>query len=358
MIGKPTEAGVSVNPALLRLLCCPVCKGQLSCGPEALACATCRKRYPIVLGIPDLRVYEDPLIPLEDDYRKGETIQAKVDTLGFADLVRFYWSLPTYPYTPPDLVERFVRHVLTDEQRIEAYHEHIGRGEWFLDVGCGAAALVKVAQNRFRFAVGCDVAFRWLLIARKRLEEAGLPVNLVCCCADFLPFPDALFDTVASVSLLEHVADARAVVNEFARVARQHGRVFIWTSNRFSLAREPHVRVWGVGFLPRRWMSAYVKWRRGLAYEKKYLLSYFELRRLLRGARFGGVQFSLPAVTAPDWAALKGIERLGAMLLNAAARIPLLRSLLVVVSPVLHVVARRTGYGGNRPIVAPASSGR
>ncbi len=317
----------------------------------------CRKHYPIVLGIPDLRVHEDPLIPLEDDYRKGEEVQAKGETLGFADLVRFYWALPTYPFTPPDLIERFIHHVLTDEQRIEAYREKIGSGERFLDVGCGTAALVKVAQKRFRLAVGCDVAFRWLVIARKRLQEAGLPVNLVCCCADFLPFPDAFFDSVASVSLLEHVSNANVVINEFGRVARDDGRVFIWTSNRFSLASEPHVRVWGVGFLPRRWMSAYVKWRRGIAYEKKHLLSCFELRRLLRRARLGGVEFSLPAVTAPDWEGLKGFERFGARLLNAAAGIPLLRPLLVVVSPVLQTVARRTDQGGRRPVPAqPASS--
>ena len=62
--------------------------------------------YPIVRGIPDLRVYEDPLIPLEDDFIKGEKIHAQSQVLNFADLVRFYWSLPTYPPTPPALRER------------------------------------------------------------------------------------------------------------------------------------------------------------------------------------------------------------------------------------------------------------
>jgi ubiquinone/menaquinone biosynthesis C-methylase UbiE/uncharacterized protein YbaR (Trm112 family) len=330
-----------VNPGLLRILCCPLCKGGLSLSREELACGKCRKNYPIVLGIPDLRIYEDPLIPLEDDYRKGEKVQAQAETLSFADLVRFYWSLPTYPYTPPELAERFIRHVLTDEARIEGYIERIGSGRTFLDVGCGTAALVKMASPAFDLTVGCDVAFRWLLVARKRIQEAGLPANLVCCCADYLPFPDGMFDSVASVSLLEHVSDARAVIGEFGRVSAGGGKVFVWTTNRFSLAPEPHVRVWGVGFLPRRWMPAYVKWRSGLAYEKKRLLSCFEIGRFFRSEGLEGTQFFLPRITPADWEHLQGVERVGAHVFGLLAKIPLLRLALVAVSPVIQALARR-----------------
>jgi ubiquinone/menaquinone biosynthesis C-methylase UbiE/uncharacterized protein YbaR (Trm112 family) len=328
-----------VNPELLRILRCPVCKGTLEQRRDTLSCAPCGKVYPIVLGIPDLRLYEDPLIPLEDDYRKGEKVQVQAERLTFADLVRYYWSLPTYPYTPPELAERFIRHVLTDEARVLGYLDKVGSGKAFLDVGCGTAALVKMAQPNFAFAVGCDVAFRWLLIARRRLQEAGLPTNLVCCCADYLPFPDGMFDSVASVSLLEHVDDAQSVVRESARVLADGGRVFTWTTNRFSLAAEPHVRVWGVGFLPRRWMPAYVKWRSGLAYEKKKLLSCFELGRFFRAAGLDRVEYFLPRITAPDWEHLHGIERVGARIFSFAAGFPLVSSVLKLVSPVIQVLA-------------------
>src|SRR5262249_45706427 len=148
----------------------------------------------------------------------------------------------------------------------------------------------------------------------KRLQEAGLPVNLVCCCADYLPFPEGFFDSVANVSLLEHVAEAAAVIDECGRVTKQSGRIFVWTTNRYSLAPEPHVGVWGVGFLPRRWMPAYVRWRRGLAYEKKHLLSCFEVRRCFRRAGFDSTSFSLPVITSADLESLGGFERLGARL--------------------------------------------
>src|SRR5262249_5825869 len=139
-----------VSPDLLRVLRCPMCKLGLSMECSELWCAKCGKRYPIILGIPDLRVYEDPLIPLGDDYRKGEKVQAQAGRLTFPELVRFYWSLPTYPPTPPELAERFILHVLSDEVRIEGYRDKIGSGDTFLDIGCGTAALVKAAQPKFK----------------------------------------------------------------------------------------------------------------------------------------------------------------------------------------------------------------
>ena len=331
----------AMDPAILRILRCPLCKQDLCTRNAELRCEHCARTYPIVLGIPDLRVYEDPLIPLEDDYRKGHKIQLQANQLSFAELVRFYWSLPTYPATPADLRERFIRHVLTDEDRIEGYKEKIGTGDAFVEVGCGTAALTKVAQSRFELSVGCDVAFRWLLIARKRLEEAKLPARLVCCCADFLPFADGAFSSLASISVLEHLPDAKPAVREFGRVLKPQGRIFVCTTNRFSLAPEPHVRVWGLGFLPRRWMPAYVRWKRGMAYEKKHLLSWFEIWRCFRKERLEGIEFSLPVISAADWRSLKGLERLAARVFSRLAKIPLIRWALVPVCPVLQVLAHR-----------------
>ena len=328
-----------VSPQLLQILCCPKCKSRLVRRDDALICKWCQKTYPIVLGIPDLRVYEDPLIPIEDDYRKSAIIAAEAETRSFADLVRFYWSLPTYPHTPPNLKERFVRQVVCQEDRVRNFASRVPGGRNFLDVGCGTAALAKVASGRYRLSVGCDIAFRWLLIARKRLEQAGLPANLVCCCADHLPFVNGAFDGLASISLLEHLPLQNKAIQEFDRVTSPGGSTFISTSNRFSPGLEPHVRIWGVGFLPRRWMAAYVRLMRGIEYEKKYQISTFELRRLLEKSRFGDLRFSLPEITEGDLGQLGGFERLGARLFTALSGIPFVRSLLTVVSPVIQVEA-------------------
>ncbi len=178
-------------------------------------------------------------------------------------------------------------------------------------------------------------------MARKRLQEAGATANLVCCCADYLPFPAESFDLVTAISSLEHVRDAQAVVRECARVQRGGGRLFVWTANRFSLAPEPHVHIWGVGFLPRRWMPAYVKWRRGLPYDKQYLLSCFELRRMLKRARYDSFAFSLPSVTEEDLKGRCRMEKLGARVFRFLSNVPIFRWLLTPISPALLVLAKK-----------------
>jgi SAM-dependent methyltransferase len=318
---------------------CPQCGRPVERLSVAYRCDACARSYPIVLGIPDFRLYEDPLIPLADDYRKGEKLHAAATGRTFAELVAYYWTLPTYPPTPSDISARSIHHVVTDAGRIAGYARHLGQGDALLDVGCGAATLVQAMHGQFTTCIGADVGFRWLVVARHGLEAAGLPVNLVCCGADHLPFASGVFDCVASISLLEHVPSAADVISECARVTRPSGRVFVWTANRFSLAPEPHVRIWGVGFLPRRWMPAYVRWRRGMAYVHKHLLSRGELARGFARTGLPRVRFLAPVVTQPDLAVMGGAERLMARAWSVVRRVPGLGRLFLGVFPVLQAVA-------------------
>jgi len=233
--------------------------------------------------------------------------------------------------------------VLSDQARVESFANQLGSGNACLDVGCGAGSLIGAAQRSFEVVIGCDVAFRWLVLARKRLHEAGATANLVCCCADYLPFPAESFDLVTAISSLEHVPDARAVVGECARVQCGGGRLFVWTANRFSVAPEPHVHIWGVGFLPRRWMAAYVKWRRGLPYDKQHLLSCFELRRMLKRSRYDSFAFSLPSVTEEDLRGRSRMEKLGARVFRFLSNVLLFRWLLTPISPALLLLAKKRG---------------
>lgn len=315
-----------------------MCRGVLQHGPDELRCAPCSRRFAIVLGIPDLRLYEDPLIPREDDYRKGEKLQRAAEGMSFAELVAHYWTLPTYPPTPADLSARFIHHVLTDDSRIAGWEENLGSGETMLDVGCGAGVLVRHAHGRFKRVVGLDVGFRWLIVARRGLQEAGIEPRLVCACADHLPFASDTFDAVTSVALLEHVPVAAEALSEFSRVQRPSGRTVIWTSNRYSLGPEPHVRIWGVGFMPRRFMPAFVRWRRGLAYTGKTLVSRFELARTARRVGYTRSEFRLPSIAREDLRYARSIERLGARTYDSLRRVPLLRYPITVVFPALLAV--------------------
>ena len=70
-----------------------------------------------------------------------------------------------------------------------------------------------------------DIAFRWLIVARKRLEEAGVSVPLVCACAEALPFRDGTFDTVVASLVFCSVPEPARGLAEVKRVLRAGGRL-------------------------------------------------------------------------------------------------------------------------------------
>ena len=197
--------------------CCPRCKGTLSSLPDAYACAPCNVRYPVVLGIPDFRVFPDPYIGMVEDHRKGARIAERASKTDFRGLVEYYWSIT--PEEPAEMARRFTaqalaaaergRHLLDGQARVKTQLERPARR--VLDVGTRTGGLLLAAAERADQVVGIDIAFRWLIIARKRLEEAGLPAQLVCCCAEFLPFRESAFDLVLAENVLEHTAQPAAV---------------------------------------------------------------------------------------------------------------------------------------------------
>ena len=52
-------------------LCCPVCRADVAQAGQELVCRDCSRRFPVIAGIPDLRVFPDPYIGMEDDRKKG-----------------------------------------------------------------------------------------------------------------------------------------------------------------------------------------------------------------------------------------------------------------------------------------------
>src|SRR5436190_4845360 len=98
-----------------------------------------------------------------------------------------------------------------------------------LDVGCNVGEfLATLARDRpsLRLA-GCDVNASAVEAARRDVPTADLRVAE----ADALPFPDASFDCVTCIEVLEHVPPARwtAAVQEMRRVLVPGGRLILRT---------------------------------------------------------------------------------------------------------------------------------
>jgi ubiquinone/menaquinone biosynthesis C-methylase UbiE/uncharacterized protein YbaR (Trm112 family) len=328
--------------------CCPQCKGPLARQPHTYSCGTCNVRYPVVLGIPDFRVFPDPYISIEDDHRKGSRIAELAGSgASFTDLVRFYWSIT--PEEPPEMAERFTaqaiaatdrgRHLLDGEPVVKSALET--NGGKVLDLGSRTGGLLQAAAEQCREVVGVDIAFRWLIVARKRLEEAGRPVQLVCCCAEYLPFKAGSFNVVLAENVLEHTQRQQPLIDEAHRVLAPRGVFFATTWNRLAAAPEPHVRLWGVGWMPRVVARTYVRWRKGVGYDHVRLISFFQLNRMTRRAGFRQSAVGLPTFSAAQLANVSPRQRRILELYHRMKDWPVVNIILRIVGPVLHLTCTR-----------------
>ena len=130
------------------------------------------------------------------------------------------------------------------------------------------------------------------MVARKRLQLANLPVQLLCCNAEALPFKSETFDATIALGTIEHIEDKPAALNECRRTLRHGGALHMRSVNRYSLLPEPHVNVFGVGYLPRTLANRWVEFRTGGPYLHHSPVGAARLQSLLAGAQFCSIDIT------------------------------------------------------------------
>lgn len=112
----------------------------------------------------------------------------------------------------------------------QALDEALGEGPLgdVLDVGVGSGALLRLLAPRARSAVGLDTARRMRVLARSRLQQAGL-AHCTIRAGDMrqLPFPDLSFDVVVLDEVLSLALEPQAALEEALRVLRPSGRLLV-----------------------------------------------------------------------------------------------------------------------------------
>ncbi len=337
---------------------CPDCRGELERtveehedSPGEVLCHKCSRRFPVVSGIPDLRVFPDPYITPDEEYAKVRHLASRYDDCDFAGLVEYYYSIS--PLVPSHHAKKYARGLLAAAARTQLWLEgwekaaaahglpaggtdtHHVTPHWFLDLGCGTGPLLAAARS-YPQRAGLDIALRWLVVGKKRLTEAGLDLPLICACTEALPFRDAQFATVAADSVVEHLRDQPLALREVHRVTHPGGRLFLATPNRFSLGPDPQTGLWAGSLLPLSWTQALVSRQGGLP-PRRHLLSKWALRRLIREAGFANPFIFLPGVPA-EQAHFPAAVRAAMSLYDVARRLPLSRQLLHLIGPMLHAV--------------------
>lgn len=286
-------------------ICCPVCKGDLhetNGSEKQLFCESCGKSYPVILDIPDLRIFPDPYIGFEADREKGRKLASKFEEFNFEGFVDYYYEIT--PVVTRNQAQQFKRGLMGAQSRskaaFKAWEERVAEfslekenEDGLLEIGCGTAQLLIAAREQYEVVVGVDIAFRWLVMAKKRLIESGFDFPLFCACAEALPFKPDSFCRVVGESTIEHSKNQIEILSECYRVLSPGGYLFLSTPNRFSLAPDPHTGIIAGGYLPQFISSKYIIREGGIPPHRR-LLSRYSLSKLLSKAGFSHVQFFLP----------------------------------------------------------------
>ncbi len=297
----------------------------------------CGRTYPAVAGIPDLRLQSDRYLELDAERAKAERLARIAATTDLEGVARAYYAIT--PDVDPPRCTRYLNHILGAEARGEAIADRLGDEGPILEVGCGTGGLLVAASRRGLEITGADIAARWLVVARRRLDDHGLAVPLVAASADRLPWPDGSFATVVADSVIEHCDDPIAALSEWRRLLRPGGRLVLWSPNRLTPGVDPHVRLWGIGLLPRVWAVAYSRLRRGGAWVPRTLSSH-GAATLVRRAGFEAVSVG-PAPMTRTWAmTATGRTRWAMLAYERLCRRRPTRALVGILGPVWAVEAR------------------
>jgi 8-oxo-dGTP diphosphatase len=182
------------------------------------------------------------------------------------------WQSDTAHYGSSNIRDRRVRQKLDAIQRLGFT---AARGDTILDVGCGTASASKLIKQMFPDAddvytvVGVDRS----TVAIERFVKNIDPKPLILCAdATALPIRSESINKVLAFSIIEHIQDGTAFLNEMSRVLVADGEIFLCQSNSLSVvAIDRHIRrifgIWKYGY--QRNLSPY-----GL---RKLLGGYFEI---------------------------------------------------------------------------------
>lgn len=106
-----------------------------------------------------------------------------------------------------------------------------GPADRVLDLACGTGDLLFAAAERARAAIGLDITYRMLQLARSR-QALGSAPSLVSGDMLALPFRDAYFELVTTGYGLRNVVDLRAALAEIHRVLVPGGTFLSLDFNR------------------------------------------------------------------------------------------------------------------------------
>ena len=111
-----------------------------------------------------------------------------------------------------------------------------------LDLGCGSGRNLFFLHEKAFFLSGIDIAPEGIRTIRKRIPDADVRVGDIY---EPLPYPDASFDAILSIQVLQHATEDKIVcaINEMERILRPGGFIFVTVCGRYANGKERYCLV-------------------------------------------------------------------------------------------------------------------
>lgn len=290
---------------------CPSCHGSLEKHPQSLECEDCKRQFPIICEIPDLRLEKASWIDFEHDRERAVTIDEIANKEG-SDAAIYDVFRSSRKFTEEKSRYR-VKQVKAGIEKctlqVDGWLASTLDAGKTLDLGCGPGQLSVAGAKRGIPIAALDVSLEWLVIAKHLVREAGGDPELAAGLAEALPLGSDTLGGLVSLDVIEHVGDQLEFIQEIQRVVRPDGRFVLAAPNRFSLSPEPHVGVWGVGYLPVSLQAKWVKLVSGSTYEFTRLLSVRELKGLAKKGGVENIDIQFPPISDEELAIFSPMKR-------------------------------------------------
>ncbi|HEY4250639.1 MAG TPA: bifunctional 2-polyprenyl-6-hydroxyphenol methylase/3-demethylubiquinol 3-O-methyltransferase UbiG [Roseomonas sp.] len=154
---------------------------------------------------------------------------ARAEEVAKFDALAARWWDPRGPMAPLHAMNPLRTGWIAD--RLAARHGGSLTGVSVLDIGCGAGLASEALARRGALVTGMDAAPDALAAARAHAEAEGLAIDYCRGGPEDLP-PDARFDAVVALEVIEHVDAREAFLAGLAGALKPGGMLFLSTMNR------------------------------------------------------------------------------------------------------------------------------
>ncbi|HAU12545.1 MAG: hypothetical protein CMK83_07715 [Pseudomonadales bacterium] len=326
---------------------CPACRGSLKTHDESYECASCNRHFPVLFGIPDFRLRSDRYLSLEQERLKATRLAQS--GLDFAAMLDLYYDITDD--VPPELAQVYKSyHQNGPMQASHSIHQlALSTQDYYLDAGCGTGGSLLAAADSGARLVGVDIALRWLVIAKQRLQEQGIDATLVCADIESPPFKNGQFSKIAATDLLENVYDVNRSLQVLSALLDTKGRLWLAGCNQYCIGPHPSTRLWAIGYLPGPLRKRVTTFFRGV--DSLRYINLIDPCSLIKAGRKLRLDLAFVAPKKVATHQLDSYPKLDQILIRLYAWLaikPLVKQLLILIGPAFEMILFKTEGEPNR----------